>query len=121
MTYNELAQVLEVVAEDGTFPVNTLDMLNVLDFNENGTAMLEDGLYARSEWLAKKVTRKSPSSSCAHSSAGRTCRDNPSDCVDYVLAAGPTLGVGHGVDDKRSQQAGLAVGSGRGHSGCRRL
>ena len=96
MTYNELAQVLEVVAEDGTFPVNTLDMLNVLDFNENGTAMLEDGLYARSEWLAEDGNEEVTIKFLRATFLGWAhCRDNPSDCVDYVLAAGPTLGVGH--------------------------
>ncbi|MEP7290471.1 MAG: ABC transporter substrate-binding protein, partial [Chloroflexota bacterium] len=46
MTYNELAQVFETVGEDGTFPVYTTDDVNILDFNEYGTAMLEDLIFA---------------------------------------------------------------------------
>src|SRR5437764_9104103 len=43
MTYNELKQVLEagVKAED----------LVVIDFNREGTAMLEDGIFAKADWL----------------------------------------------------------------------
>ena len=54
MTYNELAQVLEFVGEDGEFPVYTIDDLNVIDLNEVGTAMLEDGIFANEEWLAEE-------------------------------------------------------------------
>lgn len=96
MTYNELAQVLELVGEDGSFPVNTLDMLNVLDFNEYGTAMLEDGLYARTEWLAEDGSEETAIKFLRATFLGWAyCRDNASDCVDFVLEAGPTLGVGH--------------------------
>lgn len=96
MTYNELAQVLEVVGEDDTFPVYTLDQLNVLDFNEYGTAMLEDGIFARSEWLAEEGNEEVAIQFLRASFRGWiACRDNPEDCVGYVLDAGPTLGEGH--------------------------
>lgn len=96
MTYNELAQVLEVVAEDGTFPVYTLDNLNVLDFNEYGTAMLEDGLYARTEWLAEEGNEETAIKFLRATFLGWAyCRDNADECVNFVLEAGPTLGVGH--------------------------
>jgi NitT/TauT family transport system substrate-binding protein len=98
MTYNELAQVLEVVGEDGTFPVYTLEDLNVLDFNDYGTAMLEDGLYARTEWLAEEGNEDVATAFLAATFRGWTaCRDDAQACVDAVLAAGPTLGVGHQV------------------------
>lgn len=96
MTYNELAQVLEFVAEDGSFPVYTIDQLNVLDFNEYGTAMLEDGIFARADWLAEEGNEEVAIKFLRASFRGwMHCRDNPDECVDYVLAAGPTLGVGH--------------------------
>ncbi|MCK6580300.1 MAG: ABC transporter substrate-binding protein [Anaerolineae bacterium] len=96
MTYNELAQVLEFVAEDGTFPVYTLADLNVLDFNEYGTAMLEDGIFARAEWLAEEGNEEIAIKFLRASFRGWiACRDNPDQCVDFVLAEGPTLGVGH--------------------------
>lgn len=96
MTYNELAQVLETVGEDGTFPVYTLEDLNVLDFNEYGTAMLEDGIFVNAEWLAQEGNEEVAIKFLRASFRGWiACRDNPEDCVGYVLEAGPTLGEGH--------------------------
>ncbi|MBE2183552.1 MAG: ABC transporter substrate-binding protein [Anaerolineae bacterium] len=96
MTYNELAQVLETVAEDGTFPLYTMEDLNVLDFNDFGTAMLEDGIYARSEWLAEEGNEEIAIQFLRATFRGWAfCRDYMDECVESVLAAGPTLGVGH--------------------------
>lgn len=96
MTYNELAQVLEVTGDDGSFPVYTLDNLNVLDFNDYGTAMLEDGIYASSAWLAEEGNEEVAIQFLRATFRGWIfCRDNPGECVDAVLAAGPTLGAGH--------------------------
>lgn len=96
MTYNEMAQVLEFVGEGGEFPVYTMDDLNVLDFNEYGTAMLEDGIFARAEWLAEEGNEETAIKFLRASFRGWIhCRDNAEACVDFVLAAGPTLGVGH--------------------------
>jgi NitT/TauT family transport system substrate-binding protein len=96
MTYNELAQVLETVGPDGSFPVYTLEDLNVLDFNEYGTAMLEDGIFARAEWLAEEGNEEIAIKFLRASFRGWiACRENPEDCVGYVLEAGPTLGEGH--------------------------
>jgi NitT/TauT family transport system substrate-binding protein len=96
MTYNELAQVLEVVGEDGTFPVITLADLNVLDFNEDGTAMLEDAIYANGGWLAEEGNEEVAIQFLRATFRGwEYCRDNVDDCVGFVLEAGPTLGEGH--------------------------
>ncbi|MCQ3929916.1 MAG: ABC transporter substrate-binding protein [Chloroflexi bacterium] len=96
MTYNELAQVLEFVGEDNAFPVYTLDDLNIIDLNEVGTAMLEDGIYANEEWLADEANQATTVQFLVASFRGWIyCRDNPGDCVDYVLAEGSALGVGH--------------------------
>jgi NitT/TauT family transport system substrate-binding protein len=96
MTYNELAQVLEVVGPNGEFPVYTMDDLNVLDFNEYGTAMLEDGIFVRADWLAEEGNEDIAIRFLRATFNGWTyCRDFASDCVDFVLAAGPTLGEGH--------------------------
>lgn len=98
MTYNEMAQVLEFVGEDGTFPVYTLADLNILDFNENGTAMLEDLIFTDAGWLAEEGNEEIAIQFLRASFRGWIyCRDNPSECVDFVLAEGPTLGVGHQV------------------------
>jgi NitT/TauT family transport system substrate-binding protein len=96
MTYNEMAQVLEVVGEDGSFPVYTLDDLNILDFNEYGTAMLEDSIFVRADWLAEEGNEEIAIKFLRATFRGWIeCRDNPEACVGYVLEAGPTLGEGH--------------------------
>jgi NitT/TauT family transport system substrate-binding protein len=100
MTYNELAQVLEFVGEDGTFPVYTLEDLNIIDLNEAGTAMLEDHVFANEEWLAGETEGVANEEIAirflrASFRGWAYCRDNSSDCVDYVLNAGSTLGAGH--------------------------
>ncbi|RMF82651.1 MAG: ABC transporter substrate-binding protein [Chloroflexi bacterium] len=96
MTYNELAQVLEFVDEDGTFPVFTLDDLNVIDLNQVGTAMLEDHIFANEEWLAQEGNEQIAIDFIAASLRGWAyCRDNPEDCVQWVLEEGSTLGEGH--------------------------
>lgn len=94
MTYNEMAQVLEFVAEDGTFPVYTLENLNIIDLNAEGTALLEDLIFANGAWLAEN--EETATKFLAASFYGwMFCRDNGQTCVDYVLDAGSTLGAGH--------------------------
>jgi NitT/TauT family transport system substrate-binding protein len=96
MTYNELAQVLEFIGDGSEFPVNTLEDLNILDFNEYGTAMLEDGIFARADWLAEEGNEEVAIKFLRASFRGWIyCRDNAQECVDFVLEAGPTLGEGH--------------------------
>jgi NitT/TauT family transport system substrate-binding protein len=96
MTYNEMAQVLEFVAEDGTFPVYTLADLKILDFNEYETAMLEDGIFVRADWLAEEGNEEIAIKFLRATFRGWIeCRDNPEACVEIVLEAGPTLGEGH--------------------------
>ncbi|NWF69401.1 MAG: ABC transporter substrate-binding protein [Chloroflexi bacterium] len=96
MTYNEMAQVLEYVDEDGNFPVYTLDDLNIIDLNEVGTAMLEDLVFANEAWLAEEGNEDIAVRFLRASLRGWTyCRDNQEDCVNWVLAEGSTLGVGH--------------------------
>lgn len=96
MTYNELAQVLEVVGEDGEFPVYTLEDLSIIDLNEVGTAMLEDNIFVNEEWLAEDGNEEIAIRFLKASLRGWIfCRDNVDACVDYVLASGSTLGEGH--------------------------
>ena len=96
MTYNEMAQVFETVGADGAFPVYTADDVNVLDFNEDGTAMLEDLIFAQAGWLAEEGNEEIAIKFLRASFRGWIyCRDNPDDCVGFVLEAGPTLGEGH--------------------------
>lgn len=94
MTYNELAQVLEFVGEDGQFPVYTLDDLNVIDLNVDGAPLLEDLIFANGAWLADN--EEAATNFLAATFKGWAfCRDNAGACVDYVLNSGSTLGAGH--------------------------
>ena len=62
MTYNELAQVLEQKNPE-TGELYTLDDLNVITMEDAGTAMLEDGVFVRGDWIATRRTRTSRSGS----------------------------------------------------------
>jgi NitT/TauT family transport system substrate-binding protein len=95
MTYNELAQVLETKNPD-TGELYTLDELNVLKMSDLGTGALEDGIFVREEWIAEEGNQDIATRFLKASFKGWIyCRDNPDDCVTYVLDEGPTLGEGH--------------------------
>jgi NitT/TauT family transport system substrate-binding protein len=95
MTYNELAQVLETKNPD-TGELYTLEDLNVLKMSDLGTGALEDGLFVTEEWIADEANQDIAVRFLKASFKGWVyCRDNPDDCVQYVLDAGPTLGEGH--------------------------
>jgi NitT/TauT family transport system substrate-binding protein len=95
MTYNELAQVLETENPD-TGELYQLSDLNVLKMSELGTGALEDGIFVEEDWIADEANQGIATRFLKASFKGWVyCRDNPDDCVQYVLDAGPTLGEGH--------------------------
>jgi NitT/TauT family transport system substrate-binding protein len=95
MTYNELAQVLEAENPD-TGELYQLDDLNVFLMSELGTGALEDGIFVREDWIADEANQDIATRFLKASFKGWIhCRDNPDECVQYVLDAGPTLGEGH--------------------------
>lgn len=93
MIYNEYAQVLEVVNEE-TGELYQPDDLNVIDFNDVGTAMLQDSI-----WTTVDFANDNPDVVEAFLRGSFKgwifCRDNPDACVQHVLSAGPTLGLSH--------------------------
>src|SRR5690242_12016686 len=95
MTYNEIAQVLET-KNPKTGKLYTMNDLNVLKLQDQGTGMLEDGVFARSSWLKQGDNEDIAKRFLAASFEGWIyCRDHQSDCVDIVLSKGPTLPRGH--------------------------
>ena len=99
MIYNELAQLLETTNPE-TGELYTLDDLNIIDFNEVGSAMLQDHIMARASWLADDTdgTPNEDIAVCflrASFQGWMHCRDNPDECVDIVLDQGTILGEGH--------------------------
>ena len=95
MTYNEYAQVLEAINPD-TGELFQPEDLVVIDFNDVGTAMLQDHIFARGEWLAEEGNEDVATRFLAASFEGWIfCRDNFDACVNIVLDNGPTLGESH--------------------------
>ncbi|MCV0402511.1 MAG: ABC transporter substrate-binding protein [Chloroflexi bacterium] len=95
MIYNEYAQVLETENPD-TGELYQPEDLNVIDYNEVGTAMLQDAIFARASWLAEEGNEDIAERFLRASFRGWIyCRDNPEDCIEYTVAAGSTLGAGH--------------------------
>ncbi|WP_062305963.1 ABC transporter substrate-binding protein [Demequina subtropica] len=96
MTYNEYAQVLETVNPE-TGELYTPEDLVVIDWNEEGTAMLQDAIWADSERLASDedyaatTTKfiKGTIKGCVYA------KDEPEAAADIVTAAGSTLGTSH--------------------------
>jgi NitT/TauT family transport system substrate-binding protein len=73
-----------------------LDELNIIDFNAEGTAMLQDGIFVTEEWLADEAHQEIAERFLRASFKGWVfCRDNVEKCVDYVLEQGPALPRGH--------------------------
>jgi NitT/TauT family transport system substrate-binding protein len=88
MTYNEYKQVLDsgVKAED----------LVLVDFNKEGTAMLEDGIFVKDDWLKDPKNKEVAARFLRASLRGwEFCRDTAAECVDIVLKQSPTLGKEH--------------------------
>jgi NitT/TauT family transport system substrate-binding protein len=95
MTYNEYAQVLEQ-KDPKTGKLYQPSDLNVINFNDVGTAMLQDAVWAREDWLQDPKNQDVAVRFLRASFKGWVfCRDNFDPCVQTVLAHGPTLGKGH--------------------------
>ncbi len=95
MTYNEYAQVLEA-PNPATGNLYTANDLNVVSFNDVGTGMLQDAIFARDSYLKKAGNVDVAVKFLKASLKGWAyCRDNAQKCVDIVLKAGSTLGASH--------------------------
>jgi NitT/TauT family transport system substrate-binding protein len=95
MTYNELAQVLETKNPD-TGQLYTIDELNVMKMSDLGTGALEDGVFVTEDWIADEANQDTAKRFLKASFRGWVyCRDNFEECLQIVLANGPTLGEGH--------------------------
>jgi NitT/TauT family transport system substrate-binding protein len=87
-TYNEYKQLLDA----GVKPED----LVVIDFNAEGTAMLEDGIFARADWLAQPANGDIAARFVRASLKGwEICRDRPAECVEVIIAENPGAGREH--------------------------
>jgi NitT/TauT family transport system substrate-binding protein len=95
MIYNEYAQVLET-KNPATGELYKPEDLNVIDFNEVGTAMLQDGIMARESWLKQPGNEDIAVRFLRATFKGWIfCRDNFDECVEIVLNNGTALGESH--------------------------
>jgi NitT/TauT family transport system substrate-binding protein len=93
--YNEYAQLLEATNPDTGELYQPADF-TVFDYNDVGTAMLQDHVFARESWLAEEGNADIAVRFLRASFRGWIyCRDNFDECVQIVLDNGPTLGEGH--------------------------
>ena len=95
MTYNELAQVLETV-NPSTGKLYESSDLNIIDFNKEGTAMLEDRIIVAEDWIQSTRNQDIAVRFLRASIKGWIhCRDHPDDALKIVLKNAPTLGKSH--------------------------
>lgn len=95
MIYNEYAQVLES-KNPATGALYKPEDLNVINFNDVGTAMLQDAVLAKEEWLADAKNQETAVKFLRATYKGwMFCRDNLDECVQIVLKNGSALGESH--------------------------
>ena len=95
MIYNEWAQLLEAT-DPNTGDLFQPEQFFVFNYNELGTAMLQDGLWARQSWLDEGNNTEVAQRFLEASFRGwMYCRDNPDDCVQYSIDRGSIWGRGH--------------------------
>ncbi|MCO1657766.1 ABC transporter substrate-binding protein [Pseudonocardia humida] len=95
MSYNEYAQVLEATNPD-TGQLYQPSDFTVIDWNDVGTAMLQDAIWANTERLSDPAYQETTVKFIAASLKGWAyCRDNLESCRDIVVKAGSTLGASH--------------------------
>ena len=96
MTYNEYAQVLET-KNPATGELYQPDDLNVINWNDVGTAMLQDAIWADADKLAddKDYADTTVKFIKASIKGWVYARDNAEEAAGIVTAAGSTLGASH--------------------------
>jgi NitT/TauT family transport system substrate-binding protein len=95
MIYNEYAQLLET-KDPATGKLYTPDQLNIINWNDQGSAMLQDALFARAAWLAEPGHEDIAKRFLKASFRGWIyCRTHAPDCSQYALNAGSQLPKGH--------------------------
>ncbi|MFC0529469.1 ABC transporter substrate-binding protein [Phytohabitans kaempferiae] len=96
MSYNEYAQLLEA-KNPATGQLYQPADFTVLDWNDVGTAMLQDAVWANSEKLAGDSAYQETAVKFLTGSlkGWAYCRDNAEECRDLVVKRGSKLGASH--------------------------
>ena len=96
MTYNEYAQVLEAENPE-TGELYKPEDFTTVDWNDEGTAMLQDAIWADTEKLESDTAYQEQTVKFLKASfrGWIYCRENPQECTDMVVARGSKLGQSH--------------------------
>jgi NitT/TauT family transport system substrate-binding protein len=96
MIYNEYAQVLEA-KNPKTGELYKPDDFSRIDWNTEGTAMLQDAVWANTEKLQSDKAYQDQTVKFLQASfkGWAYCRDNAEACRDIVVAKGSKLGASH--------------------------
>jgi NitT/TauT family transport system substrate-binding protein len=95
MIYNEYAQVLEAT-NPKTGQLYTPADFNMVNWNTEGTAMLQDAIWANTAKLSDRTYQDTTVKFIEASLRGWAfCRDNATKCRDIVVAKGSKLGASH--------------------------
>lgn len=95
MTYNEYAQLLETKNPD-TGELYTPEDFAVIDWNDEGTAMLQDSLWANTEKLQDEDYQDTTEAFLRAVIKGWVyARDNPEETAQIVVDHGSQLGASH--------------------------
>jgi NitT/TauT family transport system substrate-binding protein len=95
MIYNEYAQVLEA-KNAKTGKLYQPSDLNVINWNDEGTAMLQDAIWANTKKLQDPAFQQTTVKFLTASYQGWIyCAAHPTDCRDEVVSAGSKLGASH--------------------------
>jgi NitT/TauT family transport system substrate-binding protein len=96
MSYNEYAQLLEA-KDPATGQLYKPDAFTILNWNDVGTAMLQDAVWANSQKLESDTAYQETAVKflAASIKGWAYCRDNAEECRDLVVARGSKLGKSH--------------------------
>ncbi|GAB3663437.1 ABC transporter substrate-binding protein [Actinocorallia lasiicapitis] len=95
MSYNEFAQLLEA-ENPATKKLYQPSDFKVLDWNQVGTSMLQDAVWASTERLKDPAYQDTTVKFLAGTVKGWIyCRDHAAECRDLVVAKGSKLGASH--------------------------
>ncbi|MFC6356105.1 ABC transporter substrate-binding protein [Luethyella okanaganae] len=96
MTYNEYAQVLETI-NPTTGKLYQPSELNVINWNDVGTAMLQDAIWADADRLAADTAYQDTTVKFIKAAIKGWifAKDNPEKAAEIVTASGSTLGASH--------------------------
>lgn len=96
MTYNEYAQVLETVNPE-TGELFQPEDLTVIDWNEEGSAMLQDAIWADASRLADDADYQETTTAFIKAAVKGWiyAKDNPEEAATIVTESGSTLGQSH--------------------------